>query len=456
MPGFVVGGAPSISLAHDDAALGAQHELFERVTEVAHGHAVAASARGQQCGLVGEVREVRSDHPCAGRGEALERNVVRQGHPARVHLEDPAPAEGVGRLHRNAPVETAGAQQRGVEHVGAVRRGEHDHAGLAIEAVHLGEDLIERLLALVVAPADASERAAAGTPDRVELVDEHDRGRSGLRLGEEVAHSAGADADDHLDELRGRDREERHVRLAGHGAREQRLARAGETAQQHPARDPPAEPAIAFGVAQEIDDLRQLVGRLVDARHVGKRHPRPLAALIALRAGTHHAAHASHAASGGASHQDHHQADEEQRWQEADEQRPPPGRGGLERIRVHHHAARAQLREQRAGIGERRDLGLEAGDRLRLGVSWGEVADGASEGSLQCRAARGDRRQVARGDLLQKERAVRDTGMRSRARRRREREDPVDGHEDDDRDEHRAQQRWRGPGRSRCGAAAVL
>ena len=77
----------------------------------------------------------------------------------------------------------------------------HDHAFGAGEAVHLGEDLVEGLLALVVAAEDA--RAAAGPADGVDLVDEDDRRGDLARLVEQVADPAGADADDHLDELRG-------------------------------------------------------------------------------------------------------------------------------------------------------------------------------------------------------------------------------------------------------------
>ena len=66
-----------------------------------------------------------------------------------------------------------------------VRR-EQDHALLLVEAVHLDEQLVERLLALVVTTAEA--RAAVAT-DGVDLVDEHDRGRRGLRLLEQVAHA---------------------------------------------------------------------------------------------------------------------------------------------------------------------------------------------------------------------------------------------------------------------------
>src|SRR5207248_8447675 len=69
--------------------------------------------------------------------------------------------------------------------------------GLAVEAVHLDQDLVERLLALVVAAADPD---AAAPPDRVDLVDEDDAGRLLARLGEQVADAAGADADEHLDE----------------------------------------------------------------------------------------------------------------------------------------------------------------------------------------------------------------------------------------------------------------
>ena len=69
-------------------------------------------------------------------------------------------------------VEAAGARERRVEHVGPVGGGEHHHALLPREPVHLGQDLVERLLALV----RSTERdLPARTPDRVALVDKDDR-----------------------------------------------------------------------------------------------------------------------------------------------------------------------------------------------------------------------------------------------------------------------------------------
>jgi hypothetical protein len=58
---------------------------------------------------------------------------------------------------------------------------------------------------------------AARLTERVELVDEDDAGRLGLRVREEVADARGADTDEHLDEVRAVQAEERHAGFAGGG-----------------------------------------------------------------------------------------------------------------------------------------------------------------------------------------------------------------------------------------------
>ena len=119
------------------------------------------------------------------------------------------------------PVEPARPEQRGVEDVRAVRGGDEDDALVRLEAVHLDEELVQGLLALVVTAAEAG---AAVPADRVDLVDEDDAGRILLALLEQVAHAAGADAHEHLHEVGAGDAEERHARLARDGLGEQRLA----------------------------------------------------------------------------------------------------------------------------------------------------------------------------------------------------------------------------------------
>jgi hypothetical protein len=139
---------------------------------------------------------------------------------------------------------------------------------VALEAVHLDQQLVERLLALVVAAAEAGAALAA---DRVDLVDEDDARRVLLGLLEHVAHARRAHADEHLDEVGAGDREERHLGLAGDGLGEQRLAGAGRADHQHAARDAAAELLELGGVAQELDQLDHLLLGLVARRRRRRR-----------------------------------------------------------------------------------------------------------------------------------------------------------------------------------------
>ena len=240
---------------HHRAALGAHDDLVLGALEIVHVHQALAAARGEERRLVHEVGEVRAGE--AGRAARDDRgiHVGRDRHLAHVHQQDLLAAADVGQRHDDLAVEAARAQQRGVEHVGAVGRGDDDHARGALEAVHLHQQLVQRLLALVVAAAQARAALAA---DRVDLVDEHDAGRVLLRLLEHVAHARRAHADEHLDEVGARDREERHLRLARDRAREERLAGAGRAHHQHAARDAPAQLLELRRVAQEVDQLGRL------------------------------------------------------------------------------------------------------------------------------------------------------------------------------------------------------
>ena len=123
---------------------------------------------------------------------------LSSGLPLVWTLRIAGPALHVGAVEDDLAVEPAGAQERRVEDVGAVGGGDDDHVGVGVEAVHLDEDLVEGLLALVVRAAEAGAALAA---DRVDLVDEDDARRIALGLVEQVADAAGADADEHLDEL---------------------------------------------------------------------------------------------------------------------------------------------------------------------------------------------------------------------------------------------------------------
>jgi hypothetical protein len=95
-----------------------------------------------------------------------------------VHVQDLFAAADVGQADHHLAVETARTQQRLVQHVGAVGGGDHDHAGVGFETVHLHQHLVQGLLALVVAAAHAGTTMAA---DGVDFVDEDDGERASWR-----------------------------------------------------------------------------------------------------------------------------------------------------------------------------------------------------------------------------------------------------------------------------------
>ena len=181
-----------------------------------------------------------------------------------MHLEDVLAAFQVGQLHGHAPVEAAGTRQGRVERLGTVCGGEDDHARVVLEAVHFREQLVERLLALVV----AHHVAAALGADGVDLVDEDDAGRFFLGLLEQVAHFRRAHAHEHLYELGTGHGKKRHVRLAGHGLGQHGLAGAGRADEQDALGHLRADVAVAAGIVQVLDDLRQVLLGLVLAGHV--------------------------------------------------------------------------------------------------------------------------------------------------------------------------------------------
>ena len=176
-----------------------------------------------------------------------------------MDLEDGLATREVGKLHGDAAIEAAGAKQGRVERLWAVGGGEHHDALVVVEAVHLGEELVQRLLALVV----GVDRHVALLAHGIDLVDEDDAGGLLVGLLEEVAHLGGATTHEHLHELRARDLEERHARLAGDGLGHEGLTGAGRAHEQRSARAAGADLVVFLGLLEEAHDLLERLLGLV-------------------------------------------------------------------------------------------------------------------------------------------------------------------------------------------------
>ncbi len=263
---LVVGGQFLLFARHDTAlAFRAELDALDGFLELAHADALAVAAGSQQGGFIDRILDVGADEARRGLGQHDDVDGVGDGLAAQVDAEDGLAAAHVGPVDDDAAVETPRPQQRRVEDVRTVGGGQDDDVGVGVEAVHLDQNLVERLLALVVGTTQAGATLAA---DGVDLVNKNDTRAVPLGLLEQVAYAAGADADEHLDEFGAGDGEEGHTGLAGNGLGQQRLAGAWAADQQNALGDARAEGDKLLRLLQELDDLLQLFLGLVAAGHV--------------------------------------------------------------------------------------------------------------------------------------------------------------------------------------------
>ena len=266
--GLVIGGEPAGLLAHLAALLlGAHLYLEDGLVDILHVDEAVSAPYGQQRRLVHEVFEIRAREAGGALGDGVEIHVVRKVLVPGMNLQDfLAPAD-IRQAHIDLAVKAARTQQGVIEDIGAVG-GRHDDDALVVaEAVHLHQQLVEGLLALVMAAAEAT---ASLTADGVDLVNEDDGGGGLLGLLKQVAHAACADADIQLHKIGAGDGQKLHARLARDGLGQQGLAGARRAHQQHTLGDARAHVGIGLGMLEEIDDLLQLRLLFVAARDVGK------------------------------------------------------------------------------------------------------------------------------------------------------------------------------------------
>ena len=219
-------GDDALFLLGDDGALllRAGDDQLKGHQQIVLVHSLAALADGPQRRLVHQIGQIRAHASGGSLGDLVQVHILGQTDVAGVYLQRGQAARQIGPIHGDAPVEASRAQQRLVQHLGAVGSAQHDNALAGIEAVQLRQQLVQRLLALVVA---AELTAVAGLADGVDLVDENDaRGHLGSLL-EQVADTAGAHAHEHFHEVGTGNGEERHPRLTGHSLGQQGLAGTG-------------------------------------------------------------------------------------------------------------------------------------------------------------------------------------------------------------------------------------
>ena len=200
VPSFVESRDALVFDFHDARLLGAaESHLVACFFQVFLAHVGVLFHSGDNRGLVHQGGEFSTREAwCAARNLGQD-DFGGELHVPGVDPQDLFASGYIGKVNDDLAVEAAWAQERRVEHVGTVGRGDDDDVHVGAKAVHFDQDRVERLLTLVVSAAHSRATLAA---DSIDFIEEDDAGGRFARLFKQVAHAAGADANEHFNKVR--------------------------------------------------------------------------------------------------------------------------------------------------------------------------------------------------------------------------------------------------------------
>ena len=213
--------------------------------------------------------------------QAAHVHIRLQGHAPAVNLQDVQPPAAIRYRNRDLPVKPAGPPQGRVQRVGKVGGADDNHILPLVQPVHqrqqLGHHPLFHLAHHLLAPRG----------NGVNLIQENNARPLPRRLLEDLAQMRLALPVEFVDDLRPAHGKEIGLGFMRDGPRDQRLAAAGRTVQQHPFGRVYAQPLEHFRIAQrQFYHFPDAVQLGLEAADVFIRHSHP-GALLDLRFADH-------------------------------------------------------------------------------------------------------------------------------------------------------------------------
>ena len=235
MTGLVISGIAALLFAHDSRfALGSHDNLVFRIFEILHLDQTLVAARCKQGRLIDEIGEIGTREARCATREDVGLHVRCDRHLAHVYIENLFATANVWQTHNHLTIETTRAQQRLVQHVGAVGCCNNDHTGIGFKSVHLNQQLVQGLLALIVTAARAG---TAMTTHCINFIDKNNARRMLFRILEHVTYTRCTNTHKHLNEVGTRDAEERNPSFTGNCLSNKSLTRSRRAVEQNSARN---------------------------------------------------------------------------------------------------------------------------------------------------------------------------------------------------------------------------
>ncbi|OPZ71556.1 MAG: hypothetical protein BWY82_01677 [Verrucomicrobia bacterium ADurb.Bin474] len=213
MSGFMVGYNLLVLIIHEAPTLPPIGNLFAGFIHFGCFNLVLSVTGGNQRRFVEQVRQISPGETGSVPGRDGKIHLAAQLDLLGMDLQDLIASIQVGQVDHNLTVKTAWPQQCTVQDIRAIGCSNDDHPFVSIKTVHLDQQRIQGLLALVVSSAQAGSTLTANC---VNLIDENQARRILATLFEHIPNPGGAHPDKHFNKIGTRNGEKRHIRLTGH------------------------------------------------------------------------------------------------------------------------------------------------------------------------------------------------------------------------------------------------
>jgi hypothetical protein len=169
-----------------------------------------------------------------------------------VDTQDTGTSLEVREVDSDLSVETARTKQSRIKNVDTICGGNGNDTGVSVETIHLDQNLVDSLFALVVTPALTT---TALTSDGINLINEDDAGGVLLCLAKDVTDTGSSHTDKHLYKLGTRDTDERNTGLSGNSLGEKSLSGSWRTVKDHTTGDLASVLGVRLGLLQKVNDF---------------------------------------------------------------------------------------------------------------------------------------------------------------------------------------------------------
>ena len=268
MSHFVIGYDTTLLAGQDTVFLFLTHTYqFHRIQQILLAHILPAVLDGQDCSFIDHIGQVRAHGTDRCQTDLIQIYRLIHQHVFGMYLQDLHTALQIRFFHDDTTVKTSGSQKCLIQYLRPVGRCQQDDPALGIKTVHLGKQLVQCLLTLIIAAAVLGITAAS---DGIDLINKDDTRRTLLRFLKQVTDTGCTHADIQFDEVGTRQREERNARFSGYRLGKQRLTGSRRAYEQCTLGDLRADLGILGRIVQEIHDLDQGLLRFILTGHILK------------------------------------------------------------------------------------------------------------------------------------------------------------------------------------------